>query len=194
MTLKTKRITWRDAALERLVSQCAPQEEATEDEERELFFGARNVLMNLNRVEVERDWDNIVATMRRHPLAIRINDRAEAGYREAENEIKRLTNEEVDHTRPKRLVERPVSVAKPPGQLFARLASLLSAKNPVRRIIEQTTADMRTEHFDALESSNIKGARWIAIRGNLATFWAVLTYLGFWAIVGRVIKMWKSGE
>lgn len=79
-----------------------------------------------------------------------------------------------------------------PGHFFVRLSALLPRRGPVRKIIEQSVADMREEHVEALIAQDQQLAHWIVVRGNVSTLWAVLTYLGFWAIVGRAMKMWKG--
>lgn len=84
-----------------------------------------------------------------------------------------------------------VAIAAPPGHFLMRLVSLLSPKSVLRRMIEEPLADMRDEHYEALANGSAKQARWIVVRGYFSITRAVALHVGFWAIVGKVIEMWR---
>jgi hypothetical protein len=79
-----------------------------------------------------------------------------------------------------------------PGSTLVSLVALLAKRNALRCIVEQSIADMRIEHYEALAAGDFKLARWVAIRGSISTIWAVVMHIGVWALVGRVTKMFKG--
>lgn len=64
-------------------------------------------------------------------------------------------------------------IIEAPGSRLMRLTAYLPGKHRLRRDIEQVVADMRQEHYDALDTGDHAEARRALLRGRIAIITAV---------------------
>lgn len=86
-------------------------------------------------------------------------------------------------------------IVKPPGELLLRAIQWLPMKE-VREEVIQCIADMRDEHFQALQNGDPEQARKIAIRGRVAAFLMILPLLFQWAwgLVALLRRWFAAGQ
>jgi hypothetical protein len=90
--------------------------------------------------------------------------------------------------------EQAPSITKPPGHLLLRAIAWFPVKD-VREAVMQSIADMREEHFAALQRGDVEEAQKIVARGRISALVMVIPMLIQW-LVGLVslLREWFAAK